>query len=360
MRCKSWVRTAIAELNKEGFSCFDLARDAVPKLSTLKQKIEAFKRSKTVIVLLTEKCLKNRTFQRDLDLLTADEIFQNGGNLHEKILPLWLDIVPIPASLSYVRPLDASSSRDIWWSRLVRAIDFDRVDAITNESDDEDLIQPMCDEFEHVTNKLKSLGSRQISNILHRPVFLELFHFLAQCADDRLLLSVMESYGVYIADKGVYPVKLRCSLESYVEGMTLDDLTSLYKRERDGPRGAWMYLDTSVGKWQRIEINMCLLWDLPCANFTETLFVKMPQVRDLVFVVHVDFKRFPDSSETVPKCGQCQFSRGLTGNDIKQEEVCLTLVLMKTMHINSCSYYFVPFCGPEEDALQEARELLSV
>ncbi|XP_033737291.1 uncharacterized protein LOC117325286 [Pecten maximus] len=354
-RCKAWVHTAIAELNKEGFKCFDLSRDGVPKLSIQKQKIEAFKRSKTVIVLLTEKCLKNRTFQRDLDMLTADDIFHNGGNLYEKILPLWLDIVPLPDSLSYVQPLDASTSRDIWWDRLVRAIDFERVDNSNNDTDDL-LTTPFCEEIEKMANKLKVLGSRQISNLLHMPVFLELYHFLAQCADERVLLAVMESNGVYIVDRGVYPVKLRCSLESCDQDMNIEQLTFMHKR--DQPDGAWMHLDTSLGKWERIEINMCMLWNLPIACYTETVFVKIPEVQGMVFVVHADFEG-PDLPDE-QTCGQCRFSRGETKYSEYKEESCLTLILEKRLAKHHYAYYFVPFCGPDQEALDDAKHMLEL
>ncbi|OWF53049.1 uncharacterized protein LOC110446929 [Mizuhopecten yessoensis] len=356
LRCKAWVHTATTELTKEGFRCFDLARDSIPKLSAQKQKIEAFKRSKTVIVLLTEKCLKNRTFQRDLDMLTADNILNNDGNLHEKILPLWLDIVKLPDSLSYVQPLDASSSRDIWWDRLVCAIDFDRVDNITSDADDDLLINPVCEEIEQMANKLRLLGSRQISSLLLRPVFLELYHFLAQCADERVLLAVMESNGVYIVDRGKYPVGLRCALESCDQDMDNDQLRYMYKR--DAPSGAWMHLDTSFGKWKRIEINMCMLWNLPDNCYTETIFVKIPQVRDMVFVVHADFKQQIVSDPQT--CEQCRYSRGESQYIEYKEEECLTLILEKRVGKHAYAYYFVPFCGPDKDALDDAKVMLNL
>ncbi|XP_069127585.1 uncharacterized protein [Argopecten irradians] len=353
-RCRRWVHTAIIELDKEGFKCFDLARDGVPKLSIQKQKVNAFKRSKTVIVLLTEKCLKNRTFQRDLDMLTADNIFNNGGNLYERILPLWLDIVPLPDSLSYVQPLDASSSRDIWWDRLVRAIDFERTE--TSSEDKDGRLPPFCEEMEKMADQLKNLGSRQISNLLHRPVFLELYHFLAQCADERVILSVMESKGVYIVDRGVYPVRIRCSLEQCDQDMNIEQLTFMYKR--DASYGAWMHLDTSRGKWKRIEINMCMLWKLPTACYTETIFVKIPEVRGMVFVVHADFKgqNLPDEQT----CGQCRFSRGETQLDVYKHNSCLTLILEKNLAKHQYAYYFIPFCGPEQEALADAKHVLNL
>ncbi|XP_060069095.1 uncharacterized protein LOC132549196 [Ylistrum balloti] len=353
IRCKAWVHTAITELSKEGFKCFDLNRDGIPKLSLQKQKINAFKRSKTVIVLLTEKCLKNRTFQRDLDILTAEDIFHCGENLYEKILPLWLDIVELPDSLSYVQALDASSSRDIWWDRLVLAIDFERMDYSGNEPDD---ITAFSEEFEKMTNKLKLLGRRQISNLLHKPVVLELYHFLAQCADERVLLTVMESNGVYIIDRGVYPVGLRCSLESCDQYMTIDQLTYMYKR--DAPDGAWMHLDIGHGKWERIEINLCMLWDLPGTCHTETVFVKLPQVRDMVFVVHADFKQ--QGVSDLQTCGQCRFSRRETQCLENSQEACLTLILEKQLGKKHYAYYFVPFSGTDTNALEEAKQILNL